>query len=257
MKSNAPKWLYALPNSFTLASLFAGFYAITLLLSGEITKTTYIHACIALIIATFCDMMDGRVARMTHTQSDFGMQLDSLADAVAFGLAPAVLVYKWGLSGFGVWGTIAAFAFAACGVCRLARFNVMEMRKTISGPSRYFTGLPIPFAAGMLVSVILYAETAYISADQSVRFGVLALTFILSYLMISTIPFRTFKDLQMKSPQTLLMLGLTFSLIAFGTFLYGFTFAFLFLFAAYVAGGLMSELLGYFRRLVGLVLYTK
>lgn len=257
MKSNAPKWLYALPNSFTLASLFAGFYAILLLLSGDITKTTYIHACIAIIIATLCDMMDGRVARMTQTQSDFGMQLDSLADAIAFGLAPAVLVYKWGLSGFGTWGIIAAFAFAACGVCRLARFNVMEMRKGSSGPSRYFTGLPIPFGAGMLVSVILYAETASISAYPNVRFGVLAITFVLSYLMISTIPFRTFKDIKMKSPQTLAILGLTMSLVAVGSVLYGFTFAVLFLFAAYVAGGLMSEILGYFRRLVGLVLHTK
>ncbi|MCK6513189.1 CDP-diacylglycerol--serine O-phosphatidyltransferase [Myxococcota bacterium] len=250
MKSKTtPSFLYILPNLFTMSSLFAGFYAITLL-SSPANKSTFVYAGFALLFATICDMLDGRVARLTGTQSDFGMQMDSLVDLVSFGIAPALLVYKWGLADFGFWGLLAAFSFAGAGACRLARFNVMEMQKKTGGASRHFVGLPIPLAAGMLISTIIYHEVSTGSAlYKNSSFGILGLTIVLSYLMVSTIRFRTFKDIRI-NPQSLAVIAVVMGFAIFGAVAFSPAFSLVTLFAIYVAGGLLAEVVGYCGRLL-------
>jgi len=137
-KDQMKKGIYILPNLFTTASLFAGIYAIIASIQGQ-----YIHAAIAIPISLILDGLDGRIARMTHTTSRFGVEYDSLSDLVAFGVAPSVLAYTWSLSTFGKWGWLAAALFTTCGALRLARFNVQI--GVID--SRYFNGLAIPAAA--------------------------------------------------------------------------------------------------------------
>lgn len=188
------KALFILPNAFTVSSIFCGLYAILEATHhaapDEGTKHLF-QAAVAIFFAGFFDMFDGRVARMTRTQSDFGVQMDSLADAISFGVAPAVLVYKWGLQELGLMGKFFAFAYAACGVIRLARFNVLAARG--EGSSRYFIGLPIPVAAAMLVSLVIAHHRAFNVPVQR-HIDVLTLVIVLSYLMVSNVRYRTFKD---------------------------------------------------------------
>ncbi len=144
--------LFILPNAFTMASIFCGVFAIlnTVIHTGP--EALY-HSAIAVFFAVFFDMFDGRVARMTKTQSDFGMQFDSLADVVSFGVAPAVIVYRWALLPLGSLGILVAMVFTSCGAIRLARFNVIAQRSEGSG--NYFMGLPIPIAASMLTALVV------------------------------------------------------------------------------------------------------
>jgi CDP-diacylglycerol---serine O-phosphatidyltransferase len=183
------KALFILPNAFNVASILCGFYAITLA-SAE-TPESFYRAGSALIFAAFFDTFDGRIARLTKTQSDFGMQMDSLADVMSFGLAPAVLVYHWGLSNLGTSGIVVSGLYASCGAIRLARFNVLAARK--QGDPRYFVGLPIPAASTALISVIM-AQSKDIGTDVVQTSAVLTLVLVLSYLMVSRVGFRTFKD---------------------------------------------------------------
>ena len=129
--------IYLLPNLFTTAVLFSGFYAVVAATDGNFDR-----AGIAIFVAMVCDGLDGRIARWTNTQSEFGKEYDSLSDMVSFGLAPALVMYEWALSGLGKLGWLAAFLYAATAALRLARFNVQS-----GGDSRYFTGLPSPSAA--------------------------------------------------------------------------------------------------------------
>ncbi|MCP4498693.1 MAG: CDP-diacylglycerol--serine O-phosphatidyltransferase [Deltaproteobacteria bacterium] len=188
------KALFILPNAFTVASIFCGLYAILEstheVLPGEGTRHLF-QAGVAIFLAGFFDMFDGRVARMTNTQSEFGVQMDSLADAISFGVAPAVLVYKWGLQEMGVVGKVFAATYCACGVIRLARFNVLAARG--EGSSRFFVGLPIPIAAAMLVSLVI-AHNKFFNVPVKQHADVLALVIVLSYLMVSNVRYRTFKD---------------------------------------------------------------
>ena len=142
MQINLRKAMFVLPNLFTVSSILLGFYALTLC-AGEATPLQLYQAALAIFFAMFFDAFDGRVARMTKTQSDFGVQLDSLADVISFGAAPALLVYKWALAPLGFLGFFVSFAFAACGALRLARFNVLAQRGD-KGSSRFFVGLPDP-----------------------------------------------------------------------------------------------------------------
>ena len=142
MQINLRKAMFVLPNLFTVSSIFLGFYSMTLA-SGDATPEELYRAALAIFFAIFFDMFDGRVARMTRTQSDFGVQLDSLADVISFGAAPALLVYRWALAPMGFMGLFLSFAFAACGALRLARFNVLAARGD-KASHRFFTGLPIP-----------------------------------------------------------------------------------------------------------------
>ena len=151
------KTLFVLPNLITLCGVFCGFNAIRLVAKDMPTADDVYKAALLLIFAMFFDLMDGRVARMTKTQSAFGLQMDSLADVISFGVAPAVLVYSWTLKRFGVLGLIASFLYVAAATVRLARFNVLTMGDdgAPAKPSKYFLGLPSPGAAGILVSIVV------------------------------------------------------------------------------------------------------
>lgn len=249
-----PKWMYVLPNLFTLGSLFAGFYAITLAASMDAGSNSILYAAIAILAGAMCDMMDGRVARMTQTQSEFGLHMDSLVDLVTFGIAPAMLVYKWAFPEWGVVGMLVAFAFAACGACRLARFNVIELSQKEQdhspGASRYFVGLPIPLAAGMLISVIVLLESMAMPMGLSVKLGMAGITMLLAVLMVSQVRFRTFKDLRFNG-QTLAVLGLLLIILASSVVLFPYpALALVLMYASYIFVGLLGELFGVCHRLI-------
>jgi CDP-diacylglycerol--serine O-phosphatidyltransferase len=195
------KTLFLLPNLITLSSIFCGFLSIRQSAAAT-TGEDFYPAALLIIAAMFFDTLDGRVARMTKTQSAFGLQIDSLADIVSFGVAPSVLVYEWTLHRFDTAGLIVAFLFTACGAIRLARFNVLAMGEggKPSKPSKYIIGLPIPGAAGILVSIVV-ANHAVAGAIGGAEYAaaILGITIVLSLLMVSTIRFRSFKDLRLNA----------------------------------------------------------
>src|SRR5215510_10835584 len=141
---NWRKTFFILPNLFTLASVFCGFFSITLSASSSDVRDLYM-AALAICVGFFFDTFDGRIARLTKSQSALGLQLDSLGDVITFGAAPSMLVYRWGLSKFGLWGIFIAYSFCAAGALRLARFNVLAAHETeVKGkPSKFIVGLPI------------------------------------------------------------------------------------------------------------------
>jgi CDP-diacylglycerol--serine O-phosphatidyltransferase len=206
MQINLRKAMFVLPNLFTCSSIFLGFYAMTLC-GGDASPAQLNQAALAIFFAIFFDAFDGRVARMTKTQSEFGVELDSLADVISFGAAPALLVYKWALSPLGFIGFFLSFAFATCGALRLARFNVLAHRGD-KGSSRFFVGLPIPLAAGAIVSIVIAHYRAFGSiGDLGTRISIAAVVALLSFLMVSTVRYRTFKDVHL-SPRSLAVFAL-------------------------------------------------
>ncbi len=190
------KGIYILPNLFTLAALFGGFYAIVMAMNGHFDM-----AGIGIFCAMVLDSLDGRVARMTNTQSAFGEQMDSLSDMVSFGAAPALIAYEWALKDLGRWGWIAAFVYCACAALRLARFNV----NTSVVDKRFFQGLPSPAAAALVAGFIwLLTEfgvarglPGWISWSQ-ITWIMFALTLYAGLTMVTNVPFYSFKDVQMK-----------------------------------------------------------
>ncbi|AMO21598.1 CDP-diacylglycerol--serine O-phosphatidyltransferase [Ramlibacter solisilvae] len=182
------KGIYILPNLFTLAALFGGFYAIVMAMGGRFDL-----AGIGIFCAMVLDSLDGRVARMTNTQSAFGEQMDSLSDMVSFGAAPALVSYEWALRGLGRWGWFAAFVYCACAALRLARFNV----NTGVVDKRYFQGLPSPAAAALVAGFIwLMNDQGWKGAElEWVTFG---LTLYAGLTMVTNVPFYSFKDVRMK-----------------------------------------------------------
>ena len=184
------KGIYILPNLLTTGSMASGFYAIVNAIDGN-----YVQAAWFIILAAVFDLFDGRVARMTRTTSAFGIQYDSLADLAAFGLAPAVVLYLWALRDFGQTGWLAAFLYFVCGALRLARYNVQA--QVPGPPKKHFTGLPIPIAA--LTSAATLILHAHLLGNIAVHsFFVLFLVFSLAFLMVSTIPYRSFKEIDLK-----------------------------------------------------------
>lgn len=183
--------LFILPNAFTVSSIFCGMYAILHGLTGNTPESLY-ESAIAVFFACFFDTFDGRVARLTKTQSEFGVQLDSLADVISFGVAPALLVYKWALLPLGSIGFLGVFFYAACGAVRLARFNVMAARDNGSG--EYFTGLPIPLAASVLIASLIAHIKLFDGSVVKHPDWILALVIIMGLLMVSTVPYWTFKN---------------------------------------------------------------
>lgn len=186
------KAMFILPNLFTVSSIFCGFYAAVTaasIASGDANEKLY-RACIAVLFSMIFDSVDGRVARLTRTQSAFGVQMDSLADVISFGVAPALIAWHWLLIKFGSWGMFTCFIYCACGTIRLARFNVMAAAS--DGPSSYFIGLPIPAAAGLLVAVIISTLTPDIQLGADDWWVPLMLV-SLGILMVSNVRFRTFK----------------------------------------------------------------
>jgi CDP-diacylglycerol--serine O-phosphatidyltransferase len=193
MQINLRKAMFVLPNLFTVSSIFLGFYSMTLS-AGDPSPAQFYRAALAIIFAIFFDMFDGRVARMTRTQSEFGEELDSLADVISFGAAPALLVYKWALAPLGFLGMFLSFAFAACGALRLARFNVLA-RHGDKASHRFFVGLPIPLAAGTIVSLVIAHYRAFGSTtNPATHVPIAVVVGALAFLMVSTIRYRTFKD---------------------------------------------------------------
>lgn len=185
--------MFILPNLFTVSSIFCGFYgAVTA--AGATGPDDLYRACIAILFAMVFDSVDGRVARLTRTQSDFGVQMDSLADVISFGAAPALVAWHWGLDAFGTVGLLACFVYTACGAIRLARFNVMAAAE--SGPSSYFLGLPIPAAAGLLVATIIASIQAGRTLEGGEVWAPLGMV-ALGLLMVSNIRFPTFKATKM------------------------------------------------------------
>lgn len=179
------KGIYILPNSLTLCGMFFGFYSILAALKGN-----YIHAAWAIMIANVFDGLDGWVARLTHSTTRFGIELDSLSDLVAFGVAPAVLAYKWGLAPFGRIGFAVAFLFVACGALRLARYNV-QMGST---ESKAFTGMPIPGAAAVIATLVIFYYEIWEGLPEKNVF-ILVFTMFLALLMVSTLRFHGLKEI--------------------------------------------------------------
>jgi CDP-diacylglycerol---serine O-phosphatidyltransferase len=182
------KGIYILPNLFTLAALFGGFYAIVMAINGRFDL-----AAIGIFCAMVLDSLDGRVARMTNTQSAFGEQMDSLSDMVSFGAAPALISYVWALNGLGRWGWFASFVYCACAALRLARFNV----NTAVVDKRYFQGLPSP-AAAALVGGFLWVATELNFKGADVAWVMFGLVLFSGLTMVTNVPFYSFKDVQMK-----------------------------------------------------------
>jgi CDP-diacylglycerol--serine O-phosphatidyltransferase len=245
---NLRKSLFILPNLFTLSSIFCGFYAIVLAGHNPTPDDLY-RASLLIIFAMFFDMIDGRVARLTRTQSAFGIEIDSLADVVSFGVAPAQLVYSWSLKELGSVGVFAAFAYLACGAIRLARFNVLATDTTgrPKKPSKYILGLPIPGAAGVLVSLI--AANHVVEGQLAVQHVWIAVIMVaLSFFMVSTIKFRSFKDLRLTWRTGVLVL-ITVGVAVGITVVKHVAFALAWMLISYVAIGLFETMLALSRRL--------
>lgn len=185
-EKNPQRGIYLLPNLLTTAALFAGFYAIVAAMKGHFES-----AAIAIFIAMVADGLDGRVARLTNTQSPFGAQYDSLSDMAAFGIAPALVIYSWSLSHLGKLGWLAAFLYAAATALRLARFNTQVSDKP------YFQGLPSPSAAGVVASSV-WLGSNYALEGSLFAWPVAFMTIIVSALMVSTIRYNSFKAVDFK-----------------------------------------------------------
>lgn len=184
---NLKKGIYLLPNLFTSLNLFCGFYAVIAAIDGN-----FLPAAISIIIAGVFDNLDGKIARVTGTTSKFGVEYDSLADVISFGIAPGVMMYLWALKPFGRIGWLAAFLFMACGALRLARFNTQV--GTID--SNYFIGLPIPAGAGMNAATVLIFHKLDIGGD-AYPVLILVMLYVLSFLMVSSIKYNSFKKLEL------------------------------------------------------------
>lgn len=187
-REGVKKGVYILPNLCTTASLFCGFYAVIHSLQSD-----FVSAAWAVLIAGVFDFLDGRVARLTRAESEFGIEYDSLVDLASFGLAPAVLMFTWGLEGFNRFGWLAAFLYFACGALRLARFNV----QADSVEKSWFQGLPIPTAAFACASMVIFCDYAAVTILRS-SYLVMVMVIALSLLMVSTIPYRSFKTIHFK-----------------------------------------------------------
>lgn len=175
--------IYLLPNLFTTAALFAGFYAVVAAMGGRFEA-----AAVAIFVAMLLDGLDGRVARLTHTQTAFGSEYDSLSDMVSFGVAPALVAYEWSLHSLGKLGWLAAFVYTAAAALRLARFNT----QVGVADKRYFQGLPSPSAAAIVAGLVWFATDQEI-AGESVRHAAWALTLLAGLLMVSNLRYYSFK----------------------------------------------------------------
>ena len=196
------KGIYILPNLFTTGSLFAGFYGMVATMNGDFRT-----AAIWILASAVFDGLDGKVARATGTTSKFGVEYDSLADLVAFGVAPGLLMYAWALKPFGRLGWLAAFLFVVCGALRLARFNV----QVATVESKRFVGLPIPAAASMVsATVLIFHYQGWVSYK---RVAILALIYLLAFLMVSSFRYYSFKDPELVKRQPFAILVLTVLLL--------------------------------------------
>lgn len=241
MKVDLRKSLFILPNLFTLSSVLCGYYAI-LILSDRPTSDDFYRAALLIIFALFFDGIDGRVARLTRTQSAIGVQLDSLADVISFGVAPAILVYHWSLSELGTGGMLVGFLFVAAGAIRLARFNVMSTNDDgrTHRPAKYMQGLPIPAAAGILISIVVANTLTGKLPFTPIIISVLVL--MLAVFMVSSMPFRSFKDLRL-SWRTVLLISSALAVTVWIALKIHPSMALVWLLAAYVIIGIVESLI--------------
>ncbi len=229
------KGIFILPSLLTLTSILFSFYALILAIKGQ-----FLWSGALILVAGFFDGIDGKVARLTKTSTRFGVELDSLADVISFGVAPAVLFYTWVLEPYGRLGWVVSFVYVACGALRLARFNVQT---NVIDPKR-FNGLPIPAAAVMLATAVIFFEHLDIKPENYSIF-LLILATLLSFLMVSSVKFHAFKDLTIvreKPFSSTVGFVLLMSLIAVAPFVVPFV-----LCAAYVISGPIMTCVLYFR----------
>jgi CDP-diacylglycerol--serine O-phosphatidyltransferase len=234
-KNRLKRGIPLLPTLFTVGNLFCGYYSVIATLQGK-----YAPAALAIGIAMVADGLDGRIARMTNSQSAFGEALDGLADVLTFGMAPAALMFSWALTDLERLGWMTAFFFLACSATRLARFNVQAGNHD----HRYFVGLPAPPAAAMLAAMAFYSPSPVTGAPVS--YGVVAMVVLLALLMISKVRYRSFKniDLRARRPHPLVALvAVIFALIANAP-----QTVLLLMAAVYVASGPSERLWTQFRR---------
>ena len=227
--SNPKKGVYLLPNTLTLCGMFCGFFSILSSINGQ-----YVNAGWAIVFATVFDGLDGWIARLTNTSTRFGLELDSLSDLVAFGVAPAILMFMWALLPFGRIGWAAAFLFVACGALRLARFNV----QTGTPGSKAFKGMPIPGAATVLSSIVIFYYEFQTGLPGKNIF-LPAITIFLSLLMVSTFRFHGLKEISFHERKPFWFL-VVFVLILFALLIHPSIAIFLFS-MAYVAYGIMEN----------------
>lgn len=230
------KGVYVIPNILTLCGMFCGFLSILATIKGN-----YIYAAWAIIIANIFDGLDGWFARLTHTTTRFGIELDSLSDLVAFGVAPAVLLYKWALIPFERVGWAAAFLFLICGALRLARYNV-QMGST---ESKSFTGMPIPGAAMVIATLIIFYHAIWENGPEK-NYFILILTIFLSILMVSTLRFHGAKELNLsrRKPFSILVV-----IVVLFTFIYIDPPIALFVFTMiYLVAGIIENIVLFYRK---------
>jgi len=230
--------VYLLPNLVTTAGLFCGFFAIV-----SAINLHWSNAALAIILAAIFDGLDGRLARLTKTQSAFGEQYDSMCDLVSFGVAPALLMYQWALRPMGRIGWLMSFFFLACAALRLARFNVLKQ----STEKRYFQGLASPVAAGTIASAVLFYHEFFPGDSYEAKgIYILVILFSLAAAMVTNIRYRSFKDLNFKSQKAFAYLVVLILLIVLlstkpKTFMFPFA-------SAYFLSGLIGELYYYIRK---------
>lgn len=226
-------YILILPSMFTTGNLFCGFYAILRAFNHD-----FEHASYAILLAGIFDVLDGRVARITKSTSKFGVEYDSIADVISFGVAPAIVAYVWALQPYGRVGFAAAFFFAACGALRLARFNTISEEL----PKSYFLGLPIPAAANTVAATVLAQPDLGLTTPGPV---LLVMTFALGVLMVSSIRYRSFKDFDLRHKRQFPLLVLMVALLAF--IVIRPELALCVLFSYYVVWGPFREALGWIK----------
>ncbi len=231
MTKKVKRGVYLLPNVLTTFGLFAGFFAIILAIKGQ-----YADAAIAIFIAMLWDGLDGRVARLTNTQSEFGAEYDSMADMVSFGLAPALLMYFYALESLGKIGWIGAFIYTAAGALRLARFNT----QIGIADKRYFQGLPSPAAAALIAGMVWTKEIIAISDyDQFLPIAGWIILVSAGVLMVSNIRYYSFKEINLKGRSSFRLLLLAMLIIVIVT-LWPSAILFVFFFSYAVSGIIMT-----------------
>jgi CDP-diacylglycerol--serine O-phosphatidyltransferase len=242
--------LSIVPSLFTIGNIFCGYYSIISTLRGN-----WDYAAILIGIGYILDGLDGRIARLTKTASDFGLQLDSIADVITFGVAPAMLAFSWGFGASeGIEGSVArhlhqlgslaTFAFVVCGALRLARFNLQAKKPTETSSKRYFVGLPIPAGAGMIASVVHFFKTPTLMIGSALLWSFLLLS--VAFLMISTVRYSSFKEFDVKKARPSLALFGTAMLISL---IYMYSEVMLLAMATiYLLSGLINELVLLVRR---------
>ena len=242
--------LSIVPSLFTIGNIFCGYYSVVSTLRGN-----WDYAAILIGVGYILDGLDGRIARLTKTASDFGLQLDSLADVITFGVAPAILAFSWGFSAsegmagpvakhVHQLGSVASFAFVVCGALRLARFNLQAKKPAESSSKRYFVGLPIPAGAGMVAAVVHFFKTPTLMIGSALLWALLIL--LLAFLMISTVRYSSFKEFDVRKAKPSLALFATAMLICLVIF---YSEEMLLVMAtAYVSSGLIGKLVHTVRR---------